>query len=59
MKKTGEFKVDRLETKKEWVEYAGELETLLLLRPQPTDKPSKEWIEEYKEWYDKVVSFWV
>lgn len=62
MKTNGEFKVDRLQTKAEWQEYAKELESLVLLRPTPEFTPDwtpdEDWTREYLEWWSKIVEFW-
>ena len=58
MDKTIKTKV--LKTKKEWKEYAFDLETLLLLRPFPPhmSEVDEQWISNYKKWWDEVVKFW-
>lgn len=62
MKTNGEFKKDNLETLEEWQEYAERLESMLLLRPAPELHidwvPSEQWVEDYQDWWSKVVDLW-
>ena len=60
-------KVEVLRTKKDWKDYAQELESLLLARPIPIEMgkvyydskfDQNKWEESYNKWWGAVADSW-